>query len=241
MTLTTSERYLFLDTETTGFSAESGDRLTEIGIIEVIDRKKTGRIFHEYVDPEREVPESAVAVHGFTREDLIAAGNGQKFADIAQRMVDFIDGGVLVIHNAKFDIGFLDAELRKVDMQPISEQCKVFDTLKLANSMYPGKRNNLDALCKRLYVDNSNRELHGALLDSEILFGVFLAMTRDQKNLELVKEKPVVLQNKTLHYKPLDLDGIDQLPVIKPSEAEKSEHEHVMKRVDKESGGMSIW
>jgi DNA polymerase III, epsilon subunit, Proteobacterial len=236
-------RILFLDTETTGFSAETGDKIIEIGVVEFINRKPTGRVFHEYVDPEREVPDEAFAVHGWTREDLIAAGKGQKFKDIASRFFEFAKGAELVIHNAPFDMGFLDYELNRIQMPKLSSVCKVFDTLKYANKLYPGKRNNLDALCRRMGVDNSHRTQHGALLDSEILSEVYLLMTQNQNSLEFNNAKnKIAPQIRTkINFQPVSLAGVLSLPVILPDEQDKENHDKIIKRINKESGGGNLW
>lgn len=231
-----------LDTETTGLSHESGDRIIEIGIVEMENRRPTGRKFHEYVDPEREVHEEALAVHGWSREDLVAAGNGQKFHHIAQKMIDFIGGGELIIHNAPFDMGFLDFELKKIGMPTLSSQCKVFDTLKYANIKYPGRRNNLDAICRRLGIDNSNRTFHGALLDAEILSEVYITMTQNQNALELSTDtnKNIVLKP-ALQFERVTSPEAMKLPIIEASDSESIQHEVVMKRLDKESRGNTLW
>lgn len=218
-------REYILDTETTGFSPSMGDRLVEVGVIEMIDRKPTGRYFHEYVDPCREVPDDAVRIHGLTRDDLIQLGNGQKFEDIADKLVSFVRGGTLVIHNAKFDMGFLDFELERCSRQKLSEQCRIFDTLNYANKLHPGKRNNLDALVKRYKVPEHDRSFHGALLDSEILMGVYLAMTTKQSAfsldfspLENEAERPA------LSYKTINPEISRSLPEIHVSPQEKEDH-----------------
>lgn len=232
-----------LDTETTGLSPETGDRIIEIGAIEYENRKPTGRVFHMYMDPEREVPDEAVAIHGWTREDLVAASNGKKFSDIAEEFMDFVRGGELIIHNAPFDMGFLDNELKMIGMPSLSSQCKVFDTLKFANNLYPGRRNNLDALCRRFKIDNSNRVLHGALLDSEILSEVYLAMTQNQNTLEFDGEssKKDFVAKPALQFNPVVIDGVMDLPVIEASNKEIEQHKIVIERLNKESGGNTMW
>jgi DNA polymerase-3 subunit epsilon len=220
-----SERLLVLDTETTGFSPTQGDRLIEVGIIELIDRKPSGRYFHEYIDPEREVPDSAVAIHGMTRDDLIQAGEGRKFEDIADNLVAFIDGATLVIHNAKFDMGFLDFELSRSGREKLTGVCPVFDTLIHANKVYPGKKNNLDALTKRLAVQAPDRSLHGALLDAEILAQVFLAMT--QKQSQFVLDQPshqASTKRSALTTRKLSEAISSKLPNISVSQQEKDDN-----------------
>ncbi|KZS23983.1 DNA polymerase III subunit epsilon [Wohlfahrtiimonas chitiniclastica] len=173
-------RQIVLDTETTGMDPATGDRIVEIGCVEMVDRMLTGNHFHVYINPERDMPVEAFKVHGLSEEFL---SDKPVFASIAQDFVDYIDGAELIIHNAAFDMKFLDHELKLLKMQTLSAQCGVIDSLKMARDMYPGQRNSLDALCRRLGIDNSKRTLHGALLDSEILAQVFLAMTGGQDSL----------------------------------------------------------
>src|SRR5579862_2247170 len=182
-------RQVILDTETTGLEPELGHRIIEIGCVEVLHRRITGRTFHRYVNPERDIEEGALAVHGISRTELEGK---PRFAEIAQELLAFISGAELVIHNAAFDVAFLDHELSRVSSasRPVTSVCTVLDTLALAREMHPGQRNNLDALCKRYGVDNSRRELHGALLDAQILADVYLAMTGGQGALAL-GEAPV--------------------------------------------------
>lgn len=173
-------RQIVLDTETTGMDPNTGDRIVEIGCVEMIDRLLTGNHYHVYINPERDMPIEAYNVHGLSADFL---SDKPLFADIAQDFLNYIDGGELIIHNATFDMKFLDYELTKLKMPSLTSQCSVIDSLKLARDMYPGQRNNLDALCRRLGIDNSKRTLHGALLDSEILAQVYLAMTGGQDSL----------------------------------------------------------
>lgn len=176
-------RQVILDTETTGFEHEDGHRIIEVGCIELNDRQPTGRTFHEYVNPDRDVPQESVAIHGLTNEFL---EDKPRFADIAEDLIAFIRGSELVMHNASFDVGHLDAEFARLDDGIRTEDIvEVLDTLKLAQSMHPGQRNSLDALCKRYEVDHSNRTLHGALLDAELLTDVYLLMTGGQVSLGL--------------------------------------------------------
>lgn len=173
-------RQIVLDTETTGMDPTTGDRIVEIGCVEMIDRILTGNHFHVYINPERDMPIEAFNVHGLSEEFL----SGQPiFSDVAQDFVNYIDGGELIIHNAAFDMKFLDHELKSIGLKELSNQCNVIDSLQIARDIYPGQRNNLDALCRRLGIDNSKRTLHGALLDSEILAQVYLAMTGGQDSL----------------------------------------------------------
>lgn len=177
-------RQIVLDTETTGLDLAQGNRIIEIGCVEIVGRKLTGRHYHQYINPERESEEGALAVHGITSEFL---ADKPLFAQIADSFLAFVRGAELVIHNAAFDTGFLDSELSRVYGEgfSIASHCRITDTLRMAKERHPGQRNNLDALCKRYEVDNSHRELHGALLDAEILADVYLAMTGGQVSLAL--------------------------------------------------------
>ena len=177
-------RQIIMDTETTGIDPKQGHRLVEIGCVEMIDRKLTGNNYHVYINPERIVEQEVIDVHGLTNEFL---ADKPLFKEVAQDFVEFVNGAELVIHNAPFDIGFLDHELAKLKRgyPKLADICSIVDTLVMARKMHPGQKNNLDALCKRYYVDNSSRTLHGALLDSEILADVYLAMTGGQTNLIL--------------------------------------------------------
>lgn len=233
-------RIIVLDTETTGLDPETGDRIVEIGCIELDEKRKpTGRYFHEYVDPEREVPLAAVKVHGNTRENCIEQGGGQKFKDVAQRLQDFIRGATIVIHNAVFDTKFINAEFQKCGMPAMEDICKsIFCTLKYAQAKYPRQRNNLDALCKRFGIDNSARELHGALLDSEILVDVYVSLTREQKNLELTTAESTP-QNIRKLVEPMP--SVVVLPVIDIDDGETAEHDRMMKKINKYSGDNNLW
>ncbi len=173
-------RQIILDTETTGMDPVTGDRIVEIGCVEMIDRLLTGNHYHVYINPERDMPIEAFNVHGLSAEFL---SDKPIFSEIAQGFLDYIDGSELIIHNASFDMKFLDYELELLGLPSLTSQCAVIDSLKLARDMYPGQRNSLDALCKRLGIDNSKRTLHGALLDSEILAQVYLSMTGGQDSL----------------------------------------------------------
>jgi DNA polymerase-3 subunit epsilon len=174
-------RQIVLDTETTGLDPRSGHRIIEVACIEMENRRFTGRHLHKYVNPEREIDEGAQRVHGISLEFL---ADKPKFADIADEFLEFINGAELIIHNAPFDIGFLNAELDRLGRVPVGTICNgVIDTLRMAKDLHPGKRNSLDALCERYDIDNSSRTLHGALLDTELLAEVFLAMTRGQNTL----------------------------------------------------------
>nr|WP_010132270.1 DNA polymerase III subunit epsilon [Microbulbifer agarilyticus] len=176
-------RQIVLDTETTGLDPKSGHRIIEIGCVELINRKLTGRHYHQYINPEREVDDGAIEVHGITNEFLV---DKPIFSQVVDEFMTFCDGAELVIHNAPFDVGFIDAELKRLGSprwQAVATHCGVLDTLALAREKHPGQKNNLDALCKRYFVDNSQRDLHGALLDAEILADVYLIMTGGQTDL----------------------------------------------------------
>jgi DNA polymerase-3 subunit epsilon len=176
-------RQIVLDTETTGLEPEQGHRIIEIGCVEMIDRRLTGNNFHQYLQPDREIDAAATEVHGITNESL---EDKPRFADMAQDFIDYVRGAELIIHNAPFDVGFLDHELGLMQSAArIDSLCAVTDTLMMAKKMHPGQRNSLDALCKRYDIDNSHRELHGALLDAEILADVYLMMTGGQASLVL--------------------------------------------------------
>ncbi|WP_299593343.1 DNA polymerase III subunit epsilon [uncultured Microbulbifer sp.] len=178
-------RQIVLDTETTGLDPKSGHRIIEIGCVELVNRKLTGKHYHQYINPEREVDDGAIEVHGITNEFLV---DKPVFSQIADEFMTFCDGAELVIHNAPFDVGFIDAELKRLRSprwQMVAAHCSVLDTLTMAREKHPGQKNNLDALCKRYFVDNSQRDLHGALLDAEILADVYLLMTGGQTDLAL--------------------------------------------------------
>lgn len=230
-------RQIILDTETTGLEPGRGHRIIEIGCVEVINRRATGRHFHEYLNPERDIDAGAAAVHGMTLEAL---KDKPLFAQVAEAFLQFVDGAELVIHNAPFDVAFLDSELRqwaeRAGTEPLTirSRCSVFDTLALAREMHPGQRNGLDALCKRYAVDNAHRQLHGALLDARILTDVYLAMTRAQNSLALddaVRASsaaiPVSIGTRTA-----------QLRVISATPEEMAAHEAFMLVIRKASGGM---
>jgi len=236
-------RQVILDTETTGLEPERGHRIIEIGCVEVVNRRATGRHFHEYLNPEREIDAGAAAVHGMTLEKL--AGK-PRFAEIAERLIEFIDGAELVIHNAPFDLAFLDAELTiwaklsGADPIRVRGRCGVLDTLALAREMHPGQRNGLDALCKRYSIDNSHRQLHGALLDARILADVYLAMTGGQSALaldEAVRAAPAVLASAAVEAVP----RATALLVIESTAEERAAHEEFMRAINKASGGKAQW
>lgn len=186
-------RQIVLDTETTGLEPSEGHRIIEIGCVEIVDRKLTGNHYHQYLKPDRDIDEGAIEVHGITNEFL---EDKPLFDQVARDFLEFVDGAELIIHNAPFDIGFLDHELALMDSKlgAMSDYCSVLDTLTLARQMHPGQRNSLDALCKRYEIDNTHRELHGALLDSEILADVYLRMTGGQTSLTLGRQSANTVQ-----------------------------------------------
>jgi DNA polymerase-3 subunit epsilon len=224
-------RQIVLDTETTGLEPKNGHRIIEIGAVELVDRRLTGQHFHQYLNPERDVEDGALEVHGITREFL---QDKPLFADVAQEFLDFIEGAELLIHNAPFDIGFLDMELGLIDNPVrIENHARVLDTLELARDLHPGQRNSLDALCKRYEVDNSSRNLHGALLDSEILADVYLAMTGGQSDLGLSFE---VAPAQDPGGNASDLTERLRLEVLLPTDEEKALHEARLQDIKKISG-----
>jgi DNA polymerase III subunit epsilon len=192
-----SERLIFLDTETTGLDPKLGHRIIEVAGVEAIDRRLTGNNFHRYVNPEREIDAGASAVHGITAEFL---ADKPKFAEIGEALAEFLENATLVIHNAAFDVGFLEAEFTRLRMKPrfIGASERVVDSLALARSKFPGKRNSLDALCERLGVDNSSRNLHGALLDARLLGEVYFSLTREQSSIDIETESPAQLNGAML-------------------------------------------
>jgi DNA polymerase-3 subunit epsilon len=225
-------RRIILDTETTGLDFRTGDRIVEIGCIELYGRQRTGRNFHAYLNPGREVGEGAMAIHGLTNEFL---ADKPAFAAIADEFIKFVQGAEVVIHNAPFDSGFLDHELGLIGSITLAELCsRVIDTLQMARSLRPGRKNNLDALCAEFGIDNSSRQLHGALRDAELLADVWLAMTRGQESLVLDPDMPEPERNAiTTDRLPLKVLGAD--------EAELLEHERVLHEIDKESKGRCVW
>lgn len=228
-------RQVVLDTETTGIG--EGHRIIEIGCVEVIERKLTGRQYHVYIDPQRDIDPEAANVHGITNEWL-QERNAPVFARIVDEFREFIQGAELVIHNAAFDIGMMDAEFRRLNLSLTREFCGVLDTLLLAREMHPGARNSLDALCKRYDVDNSQRELHGALLDAQILAEVYLMMTGGQTALALPEEEQAE-EITEVELGDLDLSSLE-LRVIKASAEELQAHEKMLDLLDKKSG-QSVW
>lgn len=230
-------RQVVLDTETTGIGAEKGHRIIEIGCVELIDRKLTGRHYHQYVNPQRPSDEEAVGVHGITDEFL---ADKPLFSQIAQSFYDFIDGAELVIHNAPFDVGFMDMEFRHVGMPATTSFCSILDTLVLARDMHPGQRNSLDALCRRYGIDNSHRELHGALLDAEILSDVYLMMTGGQTDLMFMADNDEEEMSPEEVLRRLGQADGSALKIIRATADEIQAHEEVLNTLDKKSDG-AIW
>lgn len=227
-------RQIFLDTETTGLDPRSGHRIIEVACIEMINRRPTGRHLHKYVNPEREIDAGAAAVHGITLDFL---ADKPKFADIADEFLEFINGAELIIHNAPFDTGFLNAELRRLDRVPVETLCRITDTLRMAKDLHPGKRNSLDALCERYDIDNAQRTLHGALLDTELLAEVFLAMTRGQNALMIEPE----FEPRTTNLDGKPRQARKPLIVRRASSDELAEHDQVLAGINKETKGGCVW
>jgi len=236
------QRQVVLDTETTGLSPDDGHRIIEIGCVELFNRKLTGNRFHVYLNPERAIDQGAVDVHGLDNKFL---ADKPLFAAIAEDFLTFIEGAELVIHNAPFDVGFINAELKRFASGPrsIAERCSVLDTLALAKKKHPGQRNSLDALCKRYGVNNSHRELHGALLDAEILAEVYLAMTGGQSDLLLEPEKreEAPKLKDTAMSLPIVKKDRAKLLVIHCNDVELEAHAQRLAAIDKSSGGRCLW
>ena len=231
-------RQIVLDTETTGLSALDGDRILEIGCVELLNRKLTGNNLHHYINPERESHEEALKVHGITNEFLL---DKPKFAAISADLVDYLSGAELIIHNAPFDVGFLNSEFERLGLPKVTEiASNVIDTLAMAKEFYPGKRNSLDALCDRLGIDNSNRTLHGALLDAELLADVFIAMTRGQDALLGSEHDAFDDDTSTDDGQKIDLRSL-QLSVITANANELSQHAALLADIEKEAGGTLVW
>jgi DNA polymerase-3 subunit epsilon len=233
-------RQIVLDTETTGLEPELGHRIIEIGCLELVNRRATGRTFHRYLNPEREIDDAALAVHGISRTDL---DDQPRFAEVHEELLAFLADAELVIHNAEFDVAFLDAELSRVpgETRRVASVCQVLDTLALAREMHPGQRNSLDALAKRYEVDNSQRELHGALLDARILADVYLAMTGGQGALALADAAaPMRAAEGARPARVLVRTGAD-LIVLPASDEEMRAHESMLALIARASGGRCLW
>ena len=228
-------RQVVLDTETTGLNAKLGDRIIEIGCVEILSRRLSERHFHTYLNPQRDVDLGATRVHGLTLEDLRAK---PKFADVAREFLDFIAGAELIIHNAEFDVEFLDLELALAGHGRLADHVeRVTDTLAFARELHPGKKNTLDALCERYFVNNANRTVHGALLDARLLAECYLAMTRGQESLMMELETPAETAAAAALLK-VDLSNLIVLPAL-PDEV--ALHEQYLDAMEKETKGKSLW
>jgi DNA polymerase III subunit epsilon len=228
-------RQVFFDTETTGLSPESGDRIIEIGCVEMENRRLTGNNKHFYLNPERSSHEDAVKIHGLTDEFL---ADKPVFALVADELLEYLAGAEVIAHNASFDVGFFNEELRRLGKPKFAGfVSQITDTLVMAREMFPGKSNSLDALCKRLEVDNSNRTLHGALLDAGLLAEVYIRMTRGQDSLVIDANES---SSEGLLIAAIDFSQFD-LPVIAANESEMAAHEVVLAELDKASGGKTAW
>lgn len=231
-------RQVVLDTETTGLEPKQGHRIIELGCIELIDRRFTQRRYHQFLCPDRDIDAAAQEVHGISRSFL---ADKPKFAEIAEEFLEFVEGAELIIHNAPFDIGFLDYELSLLgaDWGRIAERCRILDTLALARERHPGQKNSLDALCSRYQVNNTHRVLHGALLDAEILADVYLAMTGGQVTLELLSANAVSERQTT--DAPIRARAWPKLRVIRATPSEERAHAEHCQWLDEASGGRSVW
>lgn len=228
-------RQIFFDTETTGLDADKGDRIIEIGCIEMVDRRLTGNALHLYLNPERSSHPDAVKVHGLTDEFL---ADKPRFADVVDRLLAFLQGAELVIHNAAFDVAFVNAEMARLRRGRITDVvARITDSLAMARELFPGKANSLDALCRRLEVDNSNRSLHGALLDAGLLAEVYIRMTRGQEALAMDVQEGGVQR---IEVADVDLERFD-LPVVAATAEEAAAHEAVLADLDKATGGKTLW
>jgi len=230
-------RQIVLDTETTGLEVRQGHRLIEIACLEMVERRLTGRRYQTYLNPERAIDEGARQVTGIEDDFLL---DKPRFADVAEDFLAFIDGAELIIHNAAFDLGFLNAELARLPASQgaIQERCSVLDTLAMARERYPGQRNSLDALCKRLGVDNSARELHGGLIDCQLLADVYIAMTSGQVALDLGFDKPGEEERATIV---LPVELLRRPRVLRAGADELAAHEKRLDALDKSAGGTSLW
>lgn len=228
-------RQIVLDTETTGLDHRNGDRIIEIGCVEMEGRKLTGRTYHVYINPERQIDAGALAVHGISNDFL---ADKPVFAKIADEFIEFVRGGELIIHNASFDVGFLDAELARLKKPKVSQLCGgVIDSLKLARELHPGRKNSLDVLCDRYEINNSHRTLHGALLDAELLSDVYLAMTRGQESFIIDAEPP----RQSAEEEAAGALERGPLLVLQPTAGELAAHEKLLDAIDKESKGRCLW
>ena len=231
-------RQIVLDTETTGLSVSQGHRIIEIGCVELVNRRLTGRDFHAYLNPDRDIEKDAERVHGISLADL---ANAPRFADVAEQLLDFIRGAELVIHNAEFDVGFLEHELRlmKHEQPALAHHASVLDTLTLARELHPGQRNSLDALCKRYEIDASTRTLHGALIDADLLARVYLAMTGGQTALTLDGDAAGADGDGSTTRLASRPAGEVDLVVVRASDEEAAAHEAFLERL--RAGGNCVW
>lgn len=227
-------RQIILDTETTGLDPKQGHRIIEVGAVEMINRRLTGNRFHRYLNPEREIDAGAQQVHGISLDFL---QDKPLFRDIAGDLLAFTGDAELIIHNAPFDVGFLNRELDMLGLEAITVRCTITDTLKMAKELNPGQRNNLDALCKRYAIDNSGRTLHGALLDAELLAEVYLAMTRGQESLMIELEEPLLSHDIGLEPRSVPHDLI----ILAATEVELAAHYEQVGDIDKASKGKCLW
>ena len=232
-------RQIILDTETTGLEPSQGHKIIEIGCVEMINRRKTNNHYHQYLNPQRLIEDGAYDVHGISNEFL---EDKPLFEEVAQEFIDYVRGAELIIHNAAFDVGFLNAELKALGKKwgKIEDYCKITDSLAMAREMHPGQKNNLDALCKRYEVDNSARDLHGALLDAGILLDVYLAMTGGQTDLSLQHASSDNSVGQQASLGKLD-NNREQLKIIKACDDEMSLHDKRIQQIEKASGATSIW
>jgi len=231
-------RQIILDTETTGLSPQQGHRVIEIGCVEMVDRKLTGNNFHQYLQPDREIDAGAIEVHGISNEFLV---DKPRFADIADDFARYIEGAQLVIHNAPFDVGFMNSEFSLCETgKQVADICTVLDTLAMARKMHPGQKNNLDALCKRYEIDNTRRELHGALLDAEILADVYLAMTGGQVALQLGAGADAGDGSRVEEIRCLPANR-PALRVIRADDTEAVEHKARLEAITRAAGAPSVW
>ncbi len=232
-------RQIVLDTETTGLEPSQGHRIIEIGCVEINNRRITSNHFHQYIQPDRDVDEGALAVHGISNEFL---QDKPRFSAIVDDLLAFVEGAEVIIHNAPFDVGFLDSELRLLGgrYRDFLNYCSVTDTLALARQLHPGQKNSLDALCKRYNIDNSHRELHGALLDSQILADVYLAMTGGQSALSFDALNDPSSESREMVSHQLRTDR-ERIRVISAEQDELSAHEKVLGTIGKASGGKCVW
>ena len=226
-------RRIILDTETTGLVPEEGHRVIEVACLELAGRRPTGRHFHRFLNPERAIDIGATQVHGLTAEDL---ADKPRFADIADELLEFVEGSELLIHNAPFDVAFLNAELNRIGRPKLESLCNVICTLVMARDLHPGQKNSLDALCERYSVDHSRRTLHGALLDAQLLADVWVAMTRGQEALDIAMASAPAMPL-PLHHAPSQV----LLHVVQPSDEELAAHAAMCERIERESKGRCLW